>query len=412
MQRIAAVVIGAGQAGLAMSYCLTSHGIEHIVLERGRTAERWYGERWDSLRLLTPNWMSRLPGWVYRGDDPDGFMPALAFAQHLEAYAQAACIPVQLATTVLSVGRTPAGYLVETSRGAWLARAVVIATGYCDIPARPAMAQHLSPSLQQITPATYRTPLALSQGGVLVVGGSATGVQLADEIQRSGRQVTLSVGRHTRLPRLYRGRDIWWWLDRSGLLDETFDTIADLERARRQPSFQLVGHPDRRTLDLGTLRHAGVRLVGRAVGVDDCRLRLLDDLVETTGAAQRALERLLERFDSLAGAGTAPPEPGAARVIRVEPAPTLLNLEAEGIRTVVWATGYRRNYAWLQVPVLDGSQEIVHRGGITPMPGLYVLGLRLMRRRRSNFIDGVGLDAEVLAEHIGSHLAHLRRVAA
>jgi putative flavoprotein involved in K+ transport len=406
------VIIGADHAGLAMSHCLAARGIAHVVLERGRIAERWRSERWESLRLLTPNWMTRLPGWTYQGDDPDGFMPALAFARYLEAYAQAARIPVQPDTTVLSVRRTPAGYLVETSRSVLLTRAVVIATGHCDIPAIPAMAQQLPPSIQQITPATYRTPLTLPRGGVLVVGASATGVQLADEIQRSGRPVTLSVGRHTRLPRLYRDRDIWWWLNQSGLLDETFDTIADLERARRQPSFQLVGHPDRRTLDLGTLRHAGVRLVGRAVRVDGCRLRLLDDLAQTTGSAQRALERLLERFDSLAGAGAAPPEPGAARVIRVEPAPTVLDLEREGIRTVVWATGYRRNYDWLRVPVLDDSQEIVHRGGITPMPGLYVLGLRLMRRRRSNFIDGVGLDAEVLAEHIAGHLAQPRRVAA
>jgi putative flavoprotein involved in K+ transport len=408
MRRITAVIIGAGQAGLAMSHCLTTRGIEHVVLERGRTAERWYGERWDSLRLLTPNWMSRLPGWTYRGDDPDGFMPAGVFAQYLEAYAQASRSPVRPATNVLSVRCGSAGYQVETDRGTWLARVVVIATGYCDIPAVPAMAQHLPPSVRQITPATYRHAGTLPHGSVLIVGASATGVQLADEIQRSGRAVILSVGRHTRLPRRYRGRDIWWWLDRSGLLDKTFDNIADLERARRQPSFQLVGRSDDRPLDLAALRQAGVRLAGRAVGIDGCRLHLLDDLIETTGAAQRALERLLDRIDCLAGPEAAPPEPDAARVIDVEPGPTIVNLEAEGIRTVVWATGYRRDYAWLQVPILDAAREIVHRGGITPMPGLYVLGLRVMRRRRSNFIDGVGLDAQELAEHVGDYLAQSR----
>jgi putative flavoprotein involved in K+ transport len=412
MRRVTAIIIGAGQAGLAMSHCLTIRGVEHLVLERGRTAERWYSERWDSLRLLTPNWMSRLPGWSYRGDDPDGFMSVRDFARYLEAYAQTSRAPIESDTSALSVRRTSVGYLVDTNRGARLAQVVVIATGYCDIPAVPAMAQHLEPSTLQITPATYRNPEALPKGGVLVVGASATGLQLAEEIQCSGRPVILSVGRHTRLPRQYRGRDIWWWLDRSGVLDETFDNVADRERALRQPAFQLIGGPDHRTLDLAMLRNAGVRLVGRAVSIDGHRLHLLDDLAETTEAAQQALERLLDRIDRLAGPETAPPEPDASRVIGVEPTPTALDLKAESIRTVVWATGYHRNYSWLHAPIFDGSREIIHRGGVTPMPGLYVLGLRFMRRRRSNFIDGVGLDAEALAEHVLNHLARPDRSAA
>lgn len=412
MRRVTAIIIGAGQAGLAMSHCLTARGVEHLVLERGRAAERWYSERWDSLRLLTPNWMSRLPGWFYRGDDPDGFMSAQDFARYLEAYAQSSGAPVESDTRVLSVRGTPVGYLVETSRGAWLAQVVVIATGHSDIPTVPAMARQLPPSTRQITPATYKNPDELLHGGVLVVGASATGVQLADEIQFSGRPVILSVGRHTRLPRLYRGRDIWWWLDRSGLLDETFDSIAYRERALRKPSFQMIGRPDYRTLDLATLRDSGVRLVGRAVGIGGRRLHLLDDLAETTEAAQQALERLLDRLDRLAGPKTPPPDPDASRVIRVEPTPTALDLETEGIRTVVWATGYRRDYSWLQAQILDGSGEIIHRGGVTPMPGLYVLGLRFMRRRRSNLIDGVGLDAEELAKKILNHLARPSRSAA
>jgi putative flavoprotein involved in K+ transport len=412
MRNVTAIIIGAGQAGLAMSHCLTIRGVEHLVLERGRTAERWYSERWDSLRLLTPNWMSRLPGWSYSGDDPDGFMSGGDFTRYLEAYAQSSGSPIENDTRVLSVRRTSVGYLVETSQGAWLAQVVVIATGHSDIPAVPAMALQLPPSTRQVTPSTYKNPGHLPRGGVLVVGASATGVQLAEEIQCSGRPVIISVGRHTRLPRQYRGRDIWWWLDRSGLLDETFDSVADRERALNKPSFQLIGRSDYRTLDLATLRNAGVRLVGRAVGIDDRRLQLLDDLAETTEAAQQALERLLDRLDRLAGPKTPPPEPDASRIICVEPTPTVLDLEAQDIRTVVWATGYRRNYSWLQVPILDGSREIIHRGGVTPMPGLYVLGLRFMRRRRSNFIDGVGGDAEALTEHIFNYLAQPSRSAA
>jgi putative flavoprotein involved in K+ transport len=406
MRSIAAIVIGAGQAGLAMSHCLTARGIEHIVLERGRTAERWYSERWASLRLLTPNWMSRLPGWSYQGDAPDGFMSAVSFARYLEAYETIARLPVQHDTVVQSVRPHGGGFRVATDRGDWLARIVVMATGHCDIPQVPPMAWQLPASILQITPATYWNPAGLPNDGVLVVGASATGVQLAEEIQRSGRQVTISVGRHTRLPRRYRQRDIWWWLDRIGLLDETLDTVAERDRALRQPSFQLIGRSDNDTLDLTTLRAAGVRLVGRAVGIDGVRVSLKDDLTATTVSAQQSLERLLDRIDFYAGSAAAARETGVAPVVECGPAPSTLDLSAEGIRTVVWATGYRRDYSWLQVPVLDGSQEIIHCGGVTSWPGLYVLGLRCMRRRRSNFIDGVGQDAEELAEHACAQLAH------
>jgi putative flavoprotein involved in K+ transport len=405
MRSIAAIVIGAGQAGLAMSHCLTERGIEHVVLERGRTAERWYSERWASLRLLTPNWMSRLPGWSYEGDAPDGFMPAMSFAQYLEAYETTARLPVEHDTVVMSVQPHAGGFRVTTDRGVWLARIVVMATGHCDVPHVPPMAWQLPASILQITPTTYWNPTGLPNYGVLVVGASATGMQLADEIQRSGRQVTISVGRHIRLPRRYRERDIWWWLDRIGLLDETLDTVADRQRALLQPSFQLIGRSGNDPLDLATLRDAGVRVVGRAIGIDGVQVSLQDDLTDTTVSAQQSLERLLDRIDRHAGPGTPPREPDAARVIACDPAPTTLDLAAENIRTVIWASGYRRDYSWLQVPVLDASQEIIHCGGVTSWPGLYVLGLRFMRRRRSNFIDGVGRDAEELADHAAAHLS-------
>jgi putative flavoprotein involved in K+ transport len=408
MRSIAAIIIGAGQAGLAMSHCLTSRGIDHVVLERGRTAERWHSERWASLRLLTPNWMSRLPGWTYQGTDPDGFMTAPNFAHHLEAYEHNACIPVEHDTDVLSVQPHSYGYRVQTDCGVWLARCVIMATGHCDIPHVPPMGRQLPSCILQVTPTTYWNPASLPSGGVLVVGASATGVQLAEEIQRSGRQVTISVGRHVRLPRRYRGRDIWWWLDRIGLLDEK----PDQDRASQAPSFQLVGRSENDRLDLGTLRDAGVRPVGRATHVDGSRLHLMDDLAETTASAQQSLERLLDRIDRNADPDTAPREPAAARAIAVDPAPTMLDLADDGIRTVVWATGYRRNYSWLQVPVLGASQEIIHTGGVTSWPGLYVVGLRFMRRRRSNFIDGVGRDAEELAEHAAGYLASPRSQAA
>ncbi len=413
MRRTDALIIGAGQAGLAMSHCLRRLGVEHVVLDRGRVAERWRGERWDSLRLLTPNWMSRLPGWSYRGGDPDGFMAMPEVVRYLEDYARASSAPVEEGAAVRTVRRTPCGYRVETSRGAWEARAVVIATGQCDVPLVPAMARRLPASVRQVTPSAYRNPAVLPRGGVLVVGASASGVQLAEEIHRSGRPVTLAAGRHTRLPRLYRGRDILWWMDRIGVFGETAEQVPDLRRARAQPSLQLVGCPERRSIDLGALRGLGVRVVGRVLGIDGTAVRLRDDLAETTAAAQRTLGRLLARIDAAAADAGAPPEPWPAPFAGFPPSPDALDLEAEGIRTVLWATGFRRDYAWLHVPaVLDAEGEILHRGGVTPSPGLYVLGLRFLRRRGSNFLDGVGADAAELAGDVLRHLDACGRRAA
>jgi putative flavoprotein involved in K+ transport len=400
MPSVTAVVIGAGQAGLAMSHCLSQRGIEHVVLERGRVAERWLSQRWDSLRLLTPNWMTRLPAWSHAGDDPNGFMPSCEFVAYLAAYAASARVPIRHDTTVLSVRRTGSGFRVATSRDTWTSQAVVIATGHCDVPAVPAMASALPITIEQSTSADYRNPWTLPGGGVLVIGGSATGVQLADEIRRSGRDVYLSTGRHTRLPRHYRGHDVWWWLEHTGVLDEPLDDPVVRERARQAPSFQLVGRPDCTALDLGTLHAAGVHVLGRVRGADNGRLLLQQDLPETTASAQRALERLLQRFDALAPAGAPSCAADAVQVVTLPPAPAALDLSKAGVGCVIWAVGYRRDYSWLHIPVLDAAGEVVHDGGITPAPGLYVLGLRAMRRRRSNFIDGVGRDADELAAHL------------
>jgi putative flavoprotein involved in K+ transport len=339
-------------------------------------------------------------------------MTAGAFAGYLQAYADGCDAPVVQDTLVNAVWRTPFGYRVETNRGSWEAQAVIVATGHCDVPTVPAMGRMLPPSICQVTASDYRNPAQLPDGGVLVVGAAATGVQLAEEIHLSGRLVSLSVGRHTRLPRSYRGRDIWWWLERTGLLDETIHDVSDLQRSRNQPSFQLVGRRDGRTLDLGVLRMAGVRLLGRAFAAEGSVIRLRDDLAETSAAAHDALKRLLSRIDPIADAAGAPVDRASVHTIDLGSSPTVLDLEANGIRSVVWATGFSRNYSWLQVPVLDADGEIMQQGGITPSPGLYVLGLRFMRRRKSNFIDGVGTDATELADEVQSYLTPFARVAA
>jgi putative flavoprotein involved in K+ transport len=403
MNRIDTVVIGGGQAGLAMSRCLSDVRVDHVVLERGRVAERWRTERWDSLRLLTPNWQTRLPGFRYDAANPDGYMSMPELVAFLETYAASFGAPIELGASVLSVERAGARFIVETTRSTWRARHVVIATGYSDRPFVPPLARHLSTRIAQIVPTQYRNPAQLPPGGVIVVGASATGVQLAEEIHASGRPVTLAVGRHQRLPRTYRGRDILWWLDAMGALDATTKDVFDVETSRHQPSLQLVGRRGR-SLDIAILARRGVRLLGRLVDAADERMSFDDDLVANAAASDVKLAEMLHRIDTfIADRAIAacpsrsfrPTWPWAARVTK-----TTLDLAAAGIETVVWATGFVRRYPWLHVPVFDERGEIRHDGGITPVPGLYVLGMHFQRSRKSAFIDGVGADAAFLADRI------------
>lgn len=411
------IIIGGGPAGLAMSKRLSDRSIDHVVLERGRTIERWYSERWDSLRLLTPNWMSRLPGWSYQGGDPEGFMTMPEVISYLEGFARYAAAPVHTETTVQAVTVDPSGtgFRVQTDQGLLRSRSVVVATGATGRPRIPACAGDVDGSIVQITPSSYRNPDLLPHGGVLVVGASASGVQLADEIHGSGRPVTMAVGEHNRAPRVYRGMDFHWWMDATGSLDRRIDEVDDGDAARRAPSMQLVGSPDHRSLDLAVLQRAGVRLAGRLVGIDEVTgtAHFADDLERRCAVADARLDRLLGRFDhwaaerGLCGELAAPvrPEP-------VRPGPGLerVGLQAEGIRSIVWATGYRPHNPWLQVPVADADGAIRHRGGITAVPGLYVLGLPFLRRRKSTFLDGFGPDAGEVADHLNRHLDRLARV--
>jgi putative flavoprotein involved in K+ transport len=410
MQRIDVVVIGAGQAGLAMSRCLGDAGIAHVVLERAQTAERWRSELRPSLRLLTPNWMTRLPGWRYAGPDPDGFMTMPEVADLLDAYACSFDAPVIAESGVVGLRGSPGAFTVETRRETWLARAVVIATGHCDMPAVPPMAQALAPHVHQLTASDYRTPAALPPGGTLVVGGSASGVQIADELARAGRSVAISVGRHIRMPRRYRGRDIMFWLDRCGILNVRREELPDPEAAMAQPSLQLAGHPDHRDVGLIQLRERGVTLLGRACEIDGHRIWFADDLPRTSAAAERKLARLLQRIDRIEGRAGKSSE--SERAPLAASASGWIDLDATGITSIVWATGYVRQYPWLKLPVLDDRGEIVQRGGVAPIAGLYTLGQHFMRRRNSSFIDGVGEDARELARHIAGLLGARRRIAA
>ncbi|MGI9659270.1 MAG: NAD(P)-binding domain-containing protein [Gaiellaceae bacterium] len=410
MRSVTAIVIGAGHAGLAISHELAERSIDHTVLERGEVANSWKTERWDSLRLLTPNWQSQLPGHGYEGDDPDGFMAVPEVVDFIEAYAAATSAPIETHTKVTSVAAAEGGYRVETGEGVWQAPTVVLASGGFNVAHVPAVADALPLEIAQLTPMEYRGPDQLEEGGVLVVGASATGIQLADEIHRSGRPVTLAVGEHVRMPRVYRGRDIQWWMDRAGLLDERYDEVDDLTRARNVPSPQLVGTPERATLDFNALTEAGVKLVGRFAGVNGDVAQFSGSLRNVCALADLKLGRLLGRFDEWAteaGADTDLPEPHRFDPTEVEDSPALtIDMAARNTKTVVWATGFKPDYSWLDVPVLDRKAQVRHEGGVvTDAPGMYLMGLNFLRRRKSSFIHGAGDDARDLSDHLARYLA-------
>ncbi|MGB6455677.1 MAG: NAD(P)-binding domain-containing protein [Streptosporangiaceae bacterium] len=408
-ERVTTVVIGAGHAGLAASKFLSDRSIDHVVLERGEVANSWRRERWDSLRLLTPNWQCRVPGLRYEGPDPDGYMTMAEITDFVERFAKVCVAPVRTNTNVTSVRRADDEYRVTTSDGEIRCGSVVIASGACNRPAVPQFAAAVPTSVGQLTTFDYRDPAQLPDGGVLVVGASATGVQLAAELQRSGRPVTLSVGEHVRLPRAYRGRDVLWWMDASGVWDQRHDELEDLTRARRLPSPQLAGTPDRATLDLNALTAMGVELVGRWAAVHDGRALFSGGLRNALSLADLKMDRLLDTFDEWAATAgrsteTDPPERfGPTRL--PESARLQLDLRSGEISTVVWATGFRPDYGWLDVPVVDAKGQLRHDGGVVESPGLYALGLPVMRRRKSTFIYGIEDDARAVIDHLGRYLA-------
>jgi len=403
-QTVDTIVVGAGQAGLAMSHELTAQGRDHVVLDRGRVAERWLSQRWDSLHLLSPTWLNALPGHEYTDDDPDGYLSGRTFAAELRRYATGFGAPVvEDAPVTAATPDERGGWLVHTPGSSWRAASLVVATGRADVPHVPAAAAGLDPDIVQLTSAQYRKPGALPPGAVLVVGASASGVQIADEVRRSGRRVVLAVGSHSRMPRTYRGMDIMWWLASLGMLDRSVDAIAD-PAAHTEPSLQLIGRGRNVTLDLPALAGRGVELVGRLQSLQGTRAGFAADLPRTAAAAQERLTRIIQRVEDLVrdrrlAAELLPADPPAA--FTPGPARTGIDLAQEGIGTVIWATGYRRDHSWLPGAALAGG-EIRQRAGIAGLRGLYTVGMHFQSRRDSSTIGGVGLDAAAVAAHIGA----------
>jgi putative flavoprotein involved in K+ transport len=336
-------------------------------------------------------------------------MTAREVVDFIGGFARVIDAPVRTQTEVTRVRATDEGYSVVTAQGGELrARSVVIASGACNVPSVPTLREAVPSAIACVTPFDYRNPSALPDGGVLVVGASATGVQLADEIQRSGRQVLLSVGEHVRLPRTYRGRDVLWWMEASGIWNQRYDEIDDVERARKLPSPQLVGTPERATLDLNALSASGVAIVGRLAAIRDGRALFSGGLRNNFALADLKMNRLLEAFDEW---GERAPQLEAAPPERFEPtrvpqAPRLsLDLASGEIRSIVWATGFKPDYHWLDVPVLDRKGRLQHDGGVVAgAPRLYAIGLPVLRRRKSTFIHGAEDDARDIVEHLARAL--------
>jgi putative flavoprotein involved in K+ transport len=377
------------------------------VLERGDVANSWRRERWDSLRLLTPNRQSRLPDFHYEGNDPDGFMSMREVIEFISRFATVSSAPVRTHTDVTSVRAADGGFQVGTSDGDWHCRTLVLASGACNVASVPPCHADVPTSIERVTALEYRSPNQLPGGGVLIVGASASGVQLADEIRKSGRRVVLSVGEHVRLPRTYRGRDVLWWMEASGVWNQRYDEIDDLERARSLPSPQLVGTTERVTLDLNALAASGVELVGRLSMIRDGRALFSGGLRNVCALSDLKMNRLLDSFDAWADeqgiVDSARPERLAPTGV---PAKSRLSLDLNSgeIRSVVWATGFKPDYGWLHLPVVDAKGRLRHDGGVADAPGLYAIGLPVLRRRKSTFIHGAEDDARDIVAHLSTYL--------
>ena len=393
------LIIGAGQAGLAMSYCLKQRNINHILVERGQIAQRWRSESWDSLRLLTPNDQTNLPSWPYQGDHPEGFMRVSEYISFLEDYARSFDAPILIGTTVEAVIKSGHQFYIQSAAQHWIANAVVIATGHCCTPIIPEYSKRLNPQLHQFTSGQYLNPDQIPAGGILVVGAGASGVQIAEELRLSGREVILSVGKHRRLPRRYRGKDILCWVKEMGIFDE----LTASKCVPNIPAPQLIGSEDAHTIDLDTLQQLGVKLTGRIAGIADFHVSFENNLSSVMNQADQDMYVLLEKIDRYVNDTQLDFQKIAP--VTVPAAPLNLDLKSAGINNIIWATGYRRDYPWLNLNVFDAQGEIKHQGGITADPGLVLIGMRRQIRYNSNFIEGVGKDAELLADHIKKHLS-------
>lgn len=409
IETVDTLVVGGGQAGLAMSEHLSKCDVPHLVLERHRIAERWRSERWDSLVANGPAWHDRFPGMEIAGVDPDGFAPKETMADYFAAYADMIAAPIRCGVEVISVERHVGrpGFGVETSQGRIDANNVVAATGPFQRPIMPALIPAAA-GLLQIHSSAYRNPGQLPEGAVLVIGAGSSGVQIADELRRAGRRVYLSVGAHDRPPRAYRGRDFCWWLGVLGKWD--METPGP---GTEHVTIAVSGARGGETIDFRRLAAQGMTLVGVTKSYEDGKVNFAADLAVNIARGDANYLALLEEADAyVARNGLDLPADPEAR--KREPDPDCLrdpilslDLAAAGVKSVIWATGYSADYSWLKLDAFDEKGRPKHHRGVSIEPGLYFLGLPWQSRRGSSFIWGVWHDAKHLADRISTQRKYL-----
>jgi putative flavoprotein involved in K+ transport len=399
-ERVETLVIGGGQAGLAMSHHLKQRGLSHLVLERGRIGERWKSERWDGLKFQFPNWSVRLPDFPFPHDDPDGFADLSAIAGFIDAYAAFVAPPIRCGVNVTRLSQDGANFIAETSQGKIEAKNVVVATGPYQRAILPDLLRD-EPNLFQVHASRYLNPAQLPDGAVLVVGAGASGAQIAEELSCAGRRIFLSVGQTSRLPRRYRGHDLTRWFEQLGVFDRTPEERGPI---RVYPA--ITGAYGGHTIDYRRFAAEGITLLGRVAAARDRVLDIAPGLAKNLAEADLYYTAFLDMADAHVRAhGLDLPEEPAARTQLPDPLCVTepihrLDLRAEDIKVVIWATGYGVDFGWVDLPAFDATGNPLQRRGISDVPGLYFLGLQWMSRMASSFMSGVGDDAAVLADHI------------
>jgi putative flavoprotein involved in K+ transport len=403
-EQIETIVVGGGHAGLTMSYFLSQCGREHVVLERGQLGERWRSERWDSFCFQFPNWTIELAGYKYHCDDPDAFAPGREIVRFIEDYARFIKAPKRCGVEVTSLEQIADSrrYLLTTNNGTIDAANVVIATGPYQLSVIPAISAGVPKNIFQVHSSAYRNPAQLPPGAVLVVGSGASGCQIADDLNQSGRQVYLSVGRHTRVPRRYRGRDFAYWGPALGRTEQIVDTVP--EHLRKGSELLLTGANGGYDVDLRAMAGRGIVLLGHLQTIKDDKLVLADDLAQNIAKGDELFGNFKKAIDEyVAKAGLdVPEEPRPMMPKEVLTPVSHLNLKDAGINAIVWASGFRCNFDWVKLPIFDEAGEPVHRRGVTQFPGIYFLGLRWLYKRKSAFLlrASGAEDAAYLAEQI------------
>ena len=404
VEQVQTLIIGGGQAGLTMSHRLKQRRLAHLVLERHRIAERWRSERWDGLRFQFPNWSVRLPDFPFPHTDPDGFATSTEIADFITAYAAFIAAPIRcgVAVTALRCGDGGSGFVAETSDGPIEADNVVAATGPYQRPVIPALSLD-DAGIFQVHASRYQNPDQLPSGAVLVIGSGASGAQITEELLRAGRRVYLSVGRHRRMPRRYRGRDLIWWLSAMGLLERPTE-----ERGPDRSLPLITGAFGGNTIDFRQFAAEGVTLLGRAQAAHQGVIDFAPDLARRLAYGDASYAIFLDMMDAhVERHDLNMPQDPAARAVLPDPRCLSeplrrLDLRTAGIGAVIWATGYGFDFGWIQVPVLNARAEPVHVRGITEVPGMYFLGLQWLSKLNSSLLSGVGDDAADLADHIAA----------